>query len=114
MAERIVVDPVTRIEGHLRIEADIQDGVIQKAYSSGTAVRGLEVIVQDRDPGDVWAYMQRICGVCTSTHALAAIRSVEDALDIKIPKNAHLIRDLMNQAVMIHDHVVHFYPFTCL
>lgn len=109
MAERIVVDPVTRIEGHLRIEADIQDGVIQKAYSSGTAVRGLEVIVQDRDPRDVWAYMQRICGVCTSTHALAAIRSVEDALDIKIPKNAHLIRDLMNQAVMIHDHVVHFY-----
>lgn len=109
MAERIVVDPVTRIEGHLRIEADIQDGVIQKAYSSGTAVRGLEVIVQDRDPRDVWAYMQRICGVCTSTHALAAIRSVEDALDIKVPKNAHLIRDLMNQAVMIHDHVVHFY-----
>ncbi|NOU93251.1 hydrogenase 1 large subunit [Paenibacillus sp. LMG 31456] len=109
MAERIVVDPVTRIEGHLRIEADMDNGVIKDAYSSGTAIRGLELIVQDRDPRDVWAYVQRICGVCTSTHALAAIRSVEDALGIKVPRNAHLIRDIMNAAVMLHDHVVHFY-----
>lgn len=109
MAERIVVDPITRIEGHLRIEADIKDGVIQKAYSVGTAFRGLEVIVKDRDPRDVWAYVQRICGVCTTVHALASVRSVEDALDIRIPKNAHLIRDIMNAATFIHDHVVHFY-----
>ncbi|MGD8191407.1 nickel-dependent hydrogenase large subunit [Brevibacillus ginsengisoli] len=109
MAERIVVDPITRIEGHLRIEADIKDGVIQKAYSVGTAFRGLEVIVKDRDPRDVWAYVQRICGVCTTVHALASVRSVEDALDIRIPKNAHLIRDIMNAATYIHDHVVHFY-----
>ncbi|WP_256760118.1 nickel-dependent hydrogenase large subunit [Cohnella sp. WQ 127256] len=109
MAERIVIDPVTRIEGHLRIEAEMHNGVIQDAFSSGTAIRGLELIVQNRDPRDVWAYVQRICGVCTSTHALAAIRSVEDALDIKVPRNAHLIRDLMNAAVMLHDHVVHFY-----
>ncbi|MCP8970358.1 nickel-dependent hydrogenase large subunit [Ectobacillus ponti] len=109
MTQRIVVDPVTRIEGHLRIEADIQNGMIQDAFSSGTAIRGLELIVKDRDPRDVWAYVQRICGVCTSTHALAAIRSVEDALEITIPRNAHLIRDLMNAAVFLHDHVVHFY-----
>ncbi|MGA8941361.1 MAG: nickel-dependent hydrogenase large subunit [Thermoactinomyces sp.] len=109
MANRIVVDPVTRIEGHLRIEADIQNGKIAKAYSSGTAVRGIELIVRDRDPRDVWAYVQRICGVCTSSHALASIRTVEDALDIKVPKNANLIRNIMNETLFLHDHVVHFY-----
>lgn len=109
MANRIVVDPVSRIEGHLRVEADIQDGVITKAYSSGTAIRGIEKIVQNRDPRDVWAFVQRICGVCTSSHALASIRTVEDALDIKIPKNASLIRNIMNEALFLHDHVVHFY-----
>lgn len=115
MSERLVVDPITRIEGHLRIEADIDDsGVIKNAYSSGTAVRGLELIVRDRDPRDVWAYVQRICGVCTTVHALASIRSVEDALDIKIPRNAHLIREIMNEAIFIHDHVVHFYHLHAL
>ncbi|WP_075980402.1 nickel-dependent hydrogenase large subunit [Bacillus massilinigeriensis] len=109
MAKRIVVDPISRIEGHLRIEADIKEGAISKAYSSGTSVRGLELIVRERDPRDVWAFVQRICGVCTSSHALASIRSVEDALDIKIPKNASLIRNIMNEALYIHDHVVHFY-----
>lgn len=114
MAERIVVDPVTRIEGHLRIEADIQDKQIKSAYSSGTAVRGIELIVRDRDPRDVWAYVQRICGVCTTVHALASIRSVEDALDIRIPRNAHLIRDIMNATTFVHDHVVHFYHLHAL
>ncbi|HJV46110.1 MAG TPA: nickel-dependent hydrogenase large subunit [Bacillota bacterium] len=109
MTDRIVVDPITRIEGHLRIEADIKDGVIQKAFSSGTVFRGLEVIVKDRDPRDVWAFVQRICGVCTAVHAMVSVRSVEDALDIHIPKNAHYIRDIMNEAIFIHDHVVHFY-----
>ena len=114
LAERIVVDPVTRIEGHLRIEAEVENGVIKNAYSSGTCVRGLEVIVQDRDPRDVWAFVQRICGVCTTTHALASLRSVEYALDIKIPRNAHLIRDIMHAALWIHDHVVHFYHLHAL
>ncbi|WLR52941.1 nickel-dependent hydrogenase large subunit [Bacillus tianshenii] len=114
MSQRIVVDPVTRIEGHLRIEADIQNGRIENAYSSGTAVRGIELIVKERDPRDVWAYVQRICGVCTSTHALASIRASEDALGIKIPKNAHLIRDIMNGAIFLHDHVVHFYHLHAL
>lgn len=115
MAERIVVDPITRIEGHLRVEADIDNnGVIQDAYSSGTAVRGIELIVKDRDPRDVWAFVQRICGVCTTTHALASVRSVEDALKITIPKNASLIRNIMNEAIFVHDHVVHFYHLHAL
>ncbi|WML52401.1 nickel-dependent hydrogenase large subunit [Neobacillus sp. PS3-12] len=115
MSERIVVDPITRIEGHLRVEVDIdQNGVINDAFSSGTSVRGLELIVRDRDPRDVWAYIQRICGVCTTVHALTSIRSVEDALGIKIPRNAHLIRDIMNEVLYIHDHVVHFYHLHAL
>lgn len=114
MTERIVVDPVTRIEGHLRIEADIQNGVIENAYSSGTGIRGLEQIVSGRDPRDVWAFMQRVCGVCTTTHALASVRSIEDALDIKIPRNAQLIREIMNEAQFVHDHVVHFYHLHAL
>jgi hydrogenase large subunit len=115
MNERIVVDPITRIEGHLRVEVDIEEnGVINDAFSSGTSVRGLELIVRDRDPRDVWAFVQRICGVCTTVHALASIRSVEDALNIKIPKNAHLIREIMNEALFVHDHVVHFYHLHAL
>lgn len=109
MAKRIVVDPVTRIEGHLRIEADVQNGKISNAFSSGTAIRGIELVVKNRDPRDVWAYVQRICGVCTSSHALASIRAVEDALDIHIPQNANLIRNMMNGALNLHDHIVHFY-----
>lgn len=110
MAERVVIDPVTRIEGHLRIEVDVdENGLITDAYSSGTSVRGLEVILKDRDPRDAWVFAQRICGVCTLVHGLAAVRSVEDALQIKIPPNAVLIRNLMLAAQYVHDHVVHFY-----
>ncbi|RKQ88720.1 nickel-dependent hydrogenase large subunit [Brockia lithotrophica] len=106
---RVVVDPVTRIEGHLRIEAEVENKRITKAYSSGTAVRGIELIVRGRDPRDLWAFTQRICGVCTTVHALASVRAVEDALGIQIPHNAHLIRNLMHETILIHDHVVHFY-----
>lgn len=112
--ERLVIDPVSRIEGHLRLEADFQDGIIKDAFSSGTSVRGIELIVQDKDPRDVWAYVQRICGVCTTVHALSSIRSVEDALDITIPRNAHLIREIMNETLFVHDHVVHFYHLHAL
>lgn len=115
MSERLIVDPITRIEGHLRIEVDVDEkGIIKEGYSSGTSVRGIELIVQDRDPRDVWAFVQRICGVCTTTHALASIRTVEDALDIKIPINGHLIRNIMNEAQFVHDHVVHFYHLHAL
>lgn len=109
MSKRIVVDPITRIEGHLRIEADIENGKIKDAYSSGTMVRLLEEILRGRDPRDAWAFVGRVCGVCTSIHSVTSVRAVEDALDIVIPPNAELVRNLMNCALYMHDHVVHFY-----
>lgn len=108
--KRVIVDPITRIEGHLRIEVEVDDNnVIQKAYSSSTLWRGLETIVKNRDPRDAGFLMQRICGVCTFSHYRAGIEAVEDALGIVPPLNAKLTRSLMNQALFMHDHVVHFY-----
>jgi hydrogenase large subunit len=107
---RIVVDPVTRIEGHLRIEVNVdQQGVIRNAVSTGTMWRGIEVILRNRDPRDAWAFTERICGVCTGTHALTSVRAVEDALGIKIPENANSIRNIMQLCLQVHDHLVHFY-----
>lgn len=115
MAKRIVVDPITRIEGHLRIEAVVDaNGVITEAYSSGTMVRGLEIILKGRDPRDAWALAERACGVCTTVHALASVRAVEDALKIYVPENADLIRNLMFCAQYLQDHVVHFYHLHAL
>ncbi len=108
--QRIIVDPITRIEGHLRIEVEVdENNVIQKAYSSSTLWRGLETIVKNRDPRDVGFLIQRICGVCTFSHYRAGIEAVEDALGIVPPLNAKLTRSLMNQSLFMHDHVVHFY-----
>lgn len=114
MEKRIVVDPITRIEGHLRIEAKIENGKIVDAFSSGTMVRGIEIILKGRDPRDAWAFTERVCGVCTTVHALASVRSVENALKIKIPPNAELIRNLMFCAQYLQDHVVHFYHLHAL
>jgi hydrogenase large subunit len=114
MANRIVVDPITRIEGHLRIEAEVKDGKIVDAYSSGTMVRGFEIILKGRDPRDAWAFTERACGVCTTVHALASVRSVEDALKIEVPPNAELVRNLMFCAQYMQDHVVHFYHLHAL
>ncbi|MEZ4919450.1 MAG: nickel-dependent hydrogenase large subunit [Saprospiraceae bacterium] len=114
MAERIVVDPITRIEGHLRIEAEVKDGKIVDAWSSSTMVRGIENIVKGRDPRDVWAFVQRTCGVCTTVHALASVRAVEDAVGIVVPPNAELVRNIMAAALYMHDHVVHFYHLHAL
>ncbi len=114
MANRIVVDPITRIEGHLRIEVEVKDGKITEAYSSSPMVRGLENIVKGRDPRDVWAFVQRACGVCTTVHALASVRSVEDSLGIEIPPNAELVRNIMEGALYMHDHTVHFYHLHAL
>ena len=112
---RVVVDPVTRIEGHMRCEVNVDaDNVIRNAVSTGTMWRGLEVIVKGRDPRDVWAFVERICGVCTGCHALASVRAVEDALGIRIPKNAYLIREMMAKTLQVHDHVVHFYHLHAL
>jgi hydrogenase large subunit len=111
---RIVVDPITRIEGHLRIEAVVEGGKITDAYSSGTMVRGFEKILKGRDPRDAWAFTERACGVCTTVHALASVRTVEDALKISVPKNAELIRNLMFCAQYVQDHAVHFYHLHAL
>ncbi|MFB8830340.1 nickel-dependent hydrogenase large subunit [Azotobacter sp. CWF10] len=112
---RIVVDPVTRIEGHMRCEVNVDaNNIITNAVSTGTMWRGLEVILKGRDPRDAWAFVERICGVCTGTHALTSVRAVEDALGIRIPYNAHLIRNLMDKTLQVHDHIVHFYHLHAL
>jgi len=114
MNARVVVDPITRIEGHLRIEAQMDGDRIAEAYSSGTMVRGIEIILRGRDPRDAWAFAQRICGVCTLVHGIASVRAVENALDYDIPPNAQLIRNLMIGAQYVHDHVMHFYHLHAL
>ncbi len=113
--KRVVVDPVTRIEGHLRVEVNLDEkNVIRNAVSTGTMWRGLEVILKGRDPRDAWAFTERICGVCTGTHALTSVRAVEDALGIQIPPNANIIRNIMQLNLQVHDHLVHFYHLHAL
>lgn len=115
MTNCIVIDPITRIEGHLRIEVETgADGAVTAAYSSGTMVRGVELILKGRDPCDAWAFVQRICGVCTLAHGIASVRAVENALGYRIPANAQLIRNLMIAAQYVHDHVMHFYHLHAL
>jgi len=111
---KIVIDPITRIEGHLRIEAEVSGGMVSDAWSSSTMFRGIERILQNRDPRDAWYFTQRFCGVCTTVHAIASIRSVENALGIKIPENAELIRNLIIGIQNVHDHVIHFYHLHAL
>lgn len=113
--KRVVVDPVTRIEGHMRCEVNLDEhNVIRNAVSSGTMWRGLEVILKGRDPRDAWAFTERICGVCTGTHALTSVRAVEDALGIQIPENANTIRNIMQLTLQVQDHLVHFYHLHAL
>lgn len=114
--KRVVVDPINRIEGHLRVEVQVDEstGKVEDALSSGTAWRGIELILKDRDPRDAWVYTQRICGVCTTIHALTSLRSVEDALGISIPKNANHIRNIIEATQSVQDHIVHFYHLHAL
>ncbi len=113
--QRIVVDPITRIEGHLRIEVVVDDNsVVKEAYSGSTLWRGIETIVKGRDPRDAGFMTQRICGVCTFSHYRAGIEAVENALGIVPPLNAKLTRTLMNAALFLHDHPVHFYQLHAL
>jgi hydrogenase large subunit len=113
--KRVVVDPICRIEGHLRIEVNLdENNVIRNAVSTGNMWRGLEVILKGRDPRDAWAFTERICGVCTGVHALQSVRAVEDALGIEIPTNANHIRNLMMLCQYVHDHIVHFYHLHAL
>src|SRR6056297_2833216 len=114
MAQRITIDPLTRIEGHLRVDVEVDGGEVTKAWSSGQMFRGIETILQGRDPRDAWHFVQRICGVCTTVHALASVRAVEDALGLEIPKNAQYIRNLVQSIHALQDHIVHFYALSAL
>ena len=114
MSQRIVVDPVTRIEGHLRIDCEVDQGKVQRAWSSGQMFRGIETILLGRDPRDAWMFTQRFCGVCTTVHAIASVRTVENALGLEIPMNAQYIRNLIVMAHAMHDHIVHFYQLSAL
>ncbi|NOY54118.1 MAG: nickel-dependent hydrogenase large subunit [Deltaproteobacteria bacterium] len=111
---KIAIDPVTRIEGHLRIEAKVEGGKVVDAWSSSTMFRGIELILKGRDPRDAWAFTQRACGVCTTVHAFASIRAVENALDITIPDNARIIRNIISAVQFVQDHVIHFYHLHAL
>jgi hydrogenase large subunit len=111
---RVVIDPITRIEGHLRIDVEVDQGHVQKAWASSTMFRGIEKILVGRDPREAWLFTQRFCGVCTTVHALASVRAVEDSLDLEIPLNAQYIRNLILIAHALHDHIVHFYHLSAL
>lgn len=110
----VVIDPVTRIEGHLRLEMKVDQGVVQDAWSSGTMFRGLELILRGRSPREAWLFTQRICGVCTTVHAIASVRAVENALGITIPENARLLRNIIEAVQFVQDHVIHFYHLHAL
>jgi hydrogenase large subunit len=114
MSKRITIDPVTRIEGHLRMDVEVDGGTVTDAWSVGTMWRGFEVILKGRDPRDAWVFTQRICGVCTTVHAIASVRAVENALGMEIPLNAQYIRNLMITAHALGDHIVHFYQLSAL
>jgi hydrogenase large subunit len=114
MTQRLTIDPITRIEGHLRIDVEVDNGAVSKAWASSTMWRGIERILVGRDPREAWMFTQRFCGVCTTVHALASVRAVEDALDLEIPTNAQLIRNLILISHALHDHIVHFYQLSAL
>jgi hydrogenase large subunit len=114
VAKRITVDPITRIEGHLRIDVEVDNGLVTKAWSSGQMWRGIEKILVGRDPREAWSYTQRFCGVCTTVHAITSVRAVENALQLEIPVNAQLIRNIIQTAHAIQDHIVHFYHLSAL
>jgi hydrogenase large subunit len=114
MAQRLIIDPITRIEGHLRVDVEVDEGRVQKAWASSTMWRGIEKILLGRDPREAWLFTQRFCGVCTTVHALASVRAVENALQLEVPLNAQYIRNLIMIAHALHDHIVHFYQLSAL
>ncbi len=114
MSTRITVDPITRIEGHLRIDVEVDDGKVTKAWSSGQMWRGIEKILIGRDPREAWMYTQRFCGVCTTVHAITSVRAVENALQMEVPVNAQLVRNIIQTAHAIQDHIVHFYHLSAV
>src|SRR5512146_1980398 len=114
MSKRITIDPITRIEGHLRVDVEVDGGTVRDAWSSGTMFRGIEIILKGRDPRDAWVFTQRICGVCTTVHSIASIRAVENAIGAVPPPNARLLRNLIIASQCVQDHVIHFYHLHAL
>jgi hydrogenase large subunit len=114
MSKRITLDPITRIEGHLRIDVEVNDGKVSKAWSSAQMWRGIETILKGKPPEDAWSLAQRFCGVCTTVHAISSIRSVENALKVEVPLNAQYIRNIMIAQHSVQDHIVHFYHLSAL
>ena len=114
MGKIVTIDPITRIEGHLKIDIEVANGKVTNAWSSGQMFRGIEIILQGRDPREAWMFTQRFCGVCTTVHAVASVRAVENALKLEVPKNAQFIRNLIVSAHAMHDHIVHFYHLAAL
>jgi hydrogenase large subunit len=114
MSKRITIDPITRIEGHLRIDVEVENNAVSNAWASCTMWRGIETILRGRDPRDAWMFTQRFCGVCTTVHAMASVRAVEDALKLPVPANAQYVRNLILIAHALHDHIVHFYQLSAL
>ncbi len=114
MGKKIIIDPITRIEGHLRIDVEVDGKRVKDAWASAQMWRGVEEIVKGRDPREVWLFVQRICGVCTTVHALASVRAVENALSLEIPLNAQYVRNIIICAHALHDHMVHFYHLSAL
>ena len=114
MSPTITIDPVTRIEGHLRVDVSVDGGRVKNAWASGQMWRGIELILLGRDPREAWIFTQRFCGVCTTVHAMASVRAVENALQLEVPLNAQYIRNLIVIAHALHDHIVHFYHLSAL
>jgi len=106
---RVVVDPVTRLEGHLRIEVEVDNGVVKDAWATTTLFRGFEIFIKDRDPRDAWHIAHRICGVCPTSHGIAATQGLEDSFGVSPPDNAVLVRNLMEIAQYLHSHILWFY-----
>jgi len=114
MSKKITIDPVTRIEGHLRIDVEVDNDRVINAWSSAQMFRGIETILKGKRPEDAWSYAQRFCGVCTTVHAIASIRSVENALNVQVPLNGQYLRNLMIAIHSMQDHIVHFYHLSAL
>ncbi len=114
MGKIVTIDPVTRIEGHLRVDIKVNDGKVVDAWSAGSMFRGIEQILIGRDPGEAWVFTQRFCGVCTTVHAIASVRAVENALNLEVPINAQMIRNLVMAAHSVFDHITHFYLLSAL
>lgn len=111
---RVVVDPLTRIEGHLRIEVEVENGVVTDAWSAGTMARGFEVLLKGRDPWDAPYVTSRVCGVCEGVHAIASAQAMENAFGIEMTEAGRLLRNLFCAGYYVHDHYVHFYILSAL